>query len=219
MADYGICAAPGCGKPAYTRKLGLCGMHAARLKRGGILERRVPKMAFDELLGGRRTFGDWTVIAEDRPSARRDNGAPVRRALCRCKCGVERSIPVQSLKSGHTTQCGCRKPEMNRSLRTTHGDASNSNRAPEYRSWAHMKDRCYNPNDKRYEDYGGRGITVCDKWRNNYEAFAQDMGRKPSPRHSIDRIDNDGNYEPGNCRWATPAEQRINQRPRRSNQP
>lgn len=80
----------------------------------------------------------------------------------------------------------------------------------EYQTWKGMKQRCYNPNDPRFERYGDRGITVCDAWKNSFTAFYQDMGPKPSPKHSIDRIDNDGNYEPGNCRWATPSEQMWN---------
>jgi hypothetical protein len=79
-----------------------------------------------------------------------------------------------------------------------------------------MITRCHNPNATRYKDWGGRGITVCEEWRNNYEAFLAHIGRKPSPRHSIDRFpNNSGNYEPGNVRWATPREQNLNQRPRR----
>ncbi len=88
--------------------------------------------------------------------------------------------------------------------------------SPEYRSWVHMKDRCLRPTDKSYLRYGSRGIKICDKWLNSFTAFYNDMGNKPSAGHSLDRIDNDGNYEPGNCRWSTSKEQANN---RRSNRP
>ena len=95
--------------------------------------------------------------------------------------------------------------------KTTHG----MSRTPEYQAWKNMKKRCFNPNTKQYSDWGGRGITVCDRWKNSFENFFADMGLKPTAKHSIDRIDNDGDYCPENCKWATNAEQQNNQRTNR----
>ena len=85
-------------------------------------------------------------------------------------------------------------------------------KTPEYDAWKHMKDRCFNPNYQHYSHYGGRGIGVCDRWKNSFENFLADMGTKPSPKHSLDRIDNDGDYCPENCKWSTKKEQQNNQR-------
>ena len=120
--------------------------------------------------------------------------------LCHCECGRTTVVQSSHLKSGNTSSCGC-----SRSARGMTGSR-------ERRTWSAMKTRCYNKNWHAYENYGGRGIAICDRWLESFESFYADMGDKPTPNHSIDRINNDGNYEPDNCRWATSSEQNRNQR-------
>jgi hypothetical protein len=125
---------------------------------------------------------------------------------CRCECGVVNDYRHGDLRNGRTTSCGCARRQINAAAATKHGHCF----TPEYEVWKGMKARCYNRNHIYYARYGGRGITVCDAWRNNFPAFLRDMGQRPSPHHSIERNDNDRPYEPSNCRWATVAEQGSN---------
>ena len=124
--------------------------------------------------------------------------------VCQCSCGNICIIQRGCLRDGHTRSCGCISRE--RSNSTTHG----MTKSPEHVAWRAMKTRCFNPNTASWPDYGGRGITVCPQWRNSFEQFYADMGPHPGPEYSLDRIDNDGDYEPGNCRWATASEQAFN---------
>ena len=137
---------------------------------------------------------------------------------CDCECGTT-GFETESYSVAHnlTKSCGCwLAQKVKDGCNLSHGESRKGQWTPEYRAWVNMITRCHNPNATRYKDWGGRGITVCEEWRNNYEAFLAHIGRKPSPRHSIDRFpNNSGNYEPGNVRWATPREQNLNQRPRR----
>lgn len=155
-------------------------------------------------------FGRLIIVSEAPP--RMSGAQRVRFANVKCDCGAEKSTRFSDMMSGKTVSCGCHKAEQAAIRRTTHGQTSAGGRAPEYSSWANMHTRCENPNATHYDLYGARGIKVCGRWR-SFEAFLADMGPKPTPGHSIDRINNDGNYEPGNCRWATDSEQMKNRRP------
>lgn len=126
--------------------------------------------------------------------------------LCQCDCGTKRTVRSSSLRCGFAKSCGCLQKETAAARTTTHGLSSR----PEFRNWTSMLARCSNPSNP---DYGGRGITVCARWRESFAAFFEDMGPKPDGhRISIERLNNDGHYEPGNCVWATPKDQTRNSR-------
>lgn len=130
--------------------------------------------------------------------------------LCRCDCSKNKVILGHSLRQGLTKSCGCLQRERASQTKKKHGASTTET----YYIWAGMRTRCKNPKATPYKNYGGRGISVCERW-NSFDNFLADMGERP-PGLSIDRIDNDGNYEPDNCRWATQSEQTGNQRKRRS---
>lgn len=132
----------------------------------------------------------------------------------RCACGAEVTRSRRAVRYGRVKSCGCLSVELKLARNTKHGRATRANRDPEYVLWQGMKARCLNPRNKAYRYYGGRGITVCASWLADYTAFLRDVGMRPDPSMSLDRIDNGGNYEPGNVRWATRAEQVANKRPR-----
>lgn len=131
--------------------------------------------------------------------------------LCRCSCGNEKRFRASDLKLGKVLSCGCYRNEKVREAISVHGDASRSGKRPEYNVWLAMRSRCQNPNNKDFRHYGGRGIYVCERWE-SYANFIEDMGGRPTDKHTIDRKNVNGNYEPENCRWATWSEQRKNTR-------
>ncbi len=140
------------------------------------------------------------------------------RWICVCDCGNTTEVCGSKLRSGHTRSCGCLQREVCAEMgsigscgNTKHGHARTGIFTGAYRSWTAMKARCTNPKNNRWYRYGGRGISVCGRWQDSFENFFEDMGARPTG-YTIDRYpDNNGNYEPGNCRWATPKQQRANQ--------
>lgn len=148
-----------------------------------------------------QTFGKWKVL--ERVENDKNGGY----WLCQCVCGTQKVVFGGELRRGKSKQC---KSCGLKQGATKHGYGTRGNISSEYRCWAAIKTRCYNKNSKRYSEWGGRGIKVFPDWVESFEKFLEYMGDKPSKEYSIDRINNDGNYEPGNVRWASPKTQSNN---------
>jgi hypothetical protein len=147
-----------------------------------------------------QTFNSWTIIARTPGD---------RKVTCRCSCGKIKRVFLFSIVSGKSKRCGSCSVHLKK---MKHGEHTRDKTSPEYVSWRGMINRCTNKNVCGFHLYGGRGIKVCDQWRYSFARFLADVGRRPTLSHSLDRINVDGNYEPGNVRWATPMEQTHNRR-------
>ncbi len=153
-----------------------------------------------DMTGGR--FGRLTVLSRAETSQGKK-----ARWVCQCDCGNTKTIDGYKLRTGHTQSCGCFHSEISAKMLTIHGQSA----TPAHVSWRSMIQRCIDPNSTSYPRYGGRGITVCDRWLESFENFLSDMGERPEGC-SLDRVDPDKNYEPSNCRWSTNEEQANNKR-------
>lgn len=195
---------------------GSVSVHQYSLRHGitrscGCLKSEIPAPNKADLVG--QIFGRLTVVAADGRT-----NAKQTRWHCRCECGGEALTTTGKLRGGHTTSCGCFKREATAFRFRKDGLFTGGERHPLFDTYNKMIGRCYNQNDAAYEAYGGRGITVCDRWRfgvggkTGLAIFIKEMGPRPSSRHSLDREDNDGNYDQSNCRWATKKQQARNRR-------
>lgn len=165
-------------------------------------------------------FTRWTVVGR-APDGILRSGQKRSMWHCRCECKTERPVDAATLLKGASRSCGCLARELRAAANFVHGAMIGRRPTAEYTALRAIMDRCLNPRADNYAHYGGRGITVCDRWLHGeggmtgFQCFLADMGTKPTPRHSVERPDNDGPYAPWNCRWATKSEQARNTRANR----
>lgn len=209
-----------CGEQSGAQWLCVCDCGEKRIVRGGNLQsgnstscgcltrENTSKATLVDMPIGQR-FGRWTILAM---CAERNRHGKVC-WLCRCSCPArtERAVPGNTLRSGLSRSCGCIAREKTKKRLTTHGMTGTSI----HNRWKAMKQRCYNPNARWYSNYGARGIGVCEDWLPDFQAYYADVGDVPSDGLTLDRINNDGNYQPDNVRWADRFVQAANQRPRK----
>lgn len=155
------------------------------MQRKDITGKKFHRLTVIEYAGNKRTSAQW---------------------LCLCDCGKQVIVVGTKLRSGHTKSCSCSQKEITSQHFKKHGMVNSRT----YGSWRAMRERCGNPNNIGYKDYGGKGIEVCDRWKNSFSNFLKDMGERPSNKHTIDREEYTKNYSPENCRWATYLEQAGN---------
>lgn len=177
-------------------------------------------------LTGQR-FGRLTAISVASRVKRKNSSSSFLLWLCRCDCGKEHIVLTQHLRSGAIRSCGCLSRDTTATRSTTHGHTRNRSNTAEYGVWRAVISRCEAESNINFHDYGGRGIRICNRWRESFQSFYEDMGERPSPKHEIDRIDNDGSYTCGrcddcvarrataNCRWVTRKQQSRNKRSNR----
>lgn len=158
------------------------------------------------------TFGRWVVIGRGPDKLVGQKSYKVRSFRCVCACGTERDVLWSGLQSGKSQSCGCLNRERSSQVHTVHGAAAGYAATPEYGAWKAIIDRCENPKNKRFADYGGRGIKMAPEWRKDFVLFLSHVGPRPAPGYSIDRQNNDADYAPGNVRWATSSQQMVNRR-------
>lgn len=154
-----------------------------------------------------QTFGRLTALSPSQ------NVGGRRTYVCQCSCGATHIAKIEHLRSGITSSCGCYRSEQVKTRHVTHGHSANGVISRTLKSYNQMLSRCLNPNADNYSYYGGRGIVICYSWLQSFENFLTDMGERPEGK-TLDRADSNGNYEPGNCQWATAKQQASNRRKR-----